>query len=277
LTIVSLAVLAWTVGCSTGSITGSDGGRERYAEEWQETADQSGLNALSAETINGNIEVVAASTAEVQIDIRKQVRAATEVEAEAFAESVVVTVKREGTALRVFTEYPQPLPQGIEVTVDLQIRCPAELALALVTANGNVSVEGAHGAISAVTINGDVSLDGCRGTPTVGAVNGSVTADIDDLQGPGSFATVNGNVEVTVRAGVASVSASTGNGNIVVRLHSSYAGQLYARVHNGHIDSRIAVNATESTADRLRGQIGSGGEATVQLQTTNGDIDVRRA
>ncbi|MFC1526998.1 DUF4097 family beta strand repeat-containing protein, partial [Candidatus Latescibacterota bacterium] len=87
----------------------------------------------------------------------------------------------------------------------------------------------------------------------------------------------NGNVSVTVLAGTAPLSAVTVNGSVEVRLHSAYSGQLDAQVGNGDIDSRISLGDAVSTETSLRGQIGGGGEARVELRVTNGDIDVRSA
>lgn len=276
------AVLPWVLaacliaaaGCSVDTISGSDGDRdERYETSLADSTAAAGLASLSVETENGRIEVTASSGDWVQIRVHTQVRAPSLERAEDFASQVAVEVERDGDELRLYHEHPHP-PNDIQVIVDYEVECPPQLVASLVGVNGDIDVEGLTAATSIVLVNGDVDFRGSLGPLSVVSVNGGISATIRDLASAASFVTVNGTVDITVPSGVGSLSVQATNGTVAVHLHEGFDAQLDARVSLGRIRSDVQLSAAQVTETRLRGTIGTGGDAEVAVQVTNGTIEI---
>ena len=130
---------------------------------------------------------------------------------------------------------------------------------------GDLNVEGrsdldAHrleGPVTIITTNRNLTLDGVRGGGTVDDRNGSITLSLAGPLEPLHVSDANGTVEVSVAA------------------DRGFA--LDARTENGQIENDFGLGANRSgTTTTLQGRVGSGGPA-VTLQTTQGDITVRRS
>jgi DUF4097 and DUF4098 domain-containing protein YvlB len=109
------------------------------------------------------------------------------------------------------------------------------------------------------------------------AGNGIVSADISELRGEGRFATGNGDVAVVIRSGQVPISASTVNGSVSLRLPGNFDGFLDARTANGRVRSDFSVTGAGWVGvNRIRGSIGSGGDPTIKLWSTNGNVWLRK-
>src|SRR5688500_4055870 len=157
-------------------------------------------------------------------------------------------------------------PPSLNVT----IRVPAGVRLAVHSGNGDIAVTGAHAELIARSENvrGPVSANSGVGDGRVTTVQGPVSArsgngDLivrmtelrvaDDME----FTTEDGRIEVTVPAGFnADIDASTGNGGIL----TDFPIQVQGRI----------------SKTRMRGTIGQGGRR-LRLITGNGEIELRRA
>ncbi len=264
----------------------------KYAEQLDWTLDGAGVARISAETNNGAISVEGSDQAQVVVRAWKEVRAHTEAAAKEFAGQVQVHVERQGDEIRIYKEHPRP-SLGYSVSVHYEIRCPKNVDVKLRTSNGRIRVGGVEGAVDAETSNGAIELEGgsghvdlrssngrvgmqgARGRVRARTSNGSIEATVSSLEGEGIFTTSNGAVDVKIESGVAPITATTSNGSIGLTLPAHFSGHLDARTSNGRVHSEIAVVTKEGSKTHLVGQIGTGGEATVRLQTSNGSIHLR--
>jgi DUF4097 and DUF4098 domain-containing protein YvlB len=249
---------------------------QRHTESLQKVVDGSGLALLSAQTVNGAISVNGTDGPQVVVRIRKEVRAPTMQEAEAFASQVSVTVERRGAEVIVSRDYPRP-PSGVQVSVSYEIDVPAAAGLDLLTTNGAVHIADVSGRVDAATTNGAIALLAVSGPVTVRTTNGGVEARLERLEGFAQITTTNGSVNLTAASGVASITAVTTNGSIEAVLPSGFSGRLEARTSNGRVysDLRIA-DVTSNTRTRLAGVLGAGGDARVRITTSNGDVSLRQ-
>jgi hypothetical protein len=181
-------------------------------------------------------------------------------------------------------------PPSLNVT----IRVPAGVRLAVVSGNGDVSVTGAHAELVARSGNGRVRVTGTAGEVEAASGNGEVT--VDNVQGPVSANSGNGDVRVSTVQGP--VSARSGNGDLIIRMSelrmaddmefttgngrieltvpAGFNADIDASTGNGGIrtDFPIQVSGRVSKT-RLRGTIGQGGRR-LRLVSGNGEIELRR-
>jgi len=249
---------------------------EEYVEHLERTVDGAGISSLDASTTNGFIGVRGTAGTEVVVQITKEVRAPTEEEAEEFARKVEIFVERDGDQIRIYEEHPK-LPRNIQVEVDYDIQCPAQMDLRLGTTNGGIDVLATEGDVQAVTTNGNVDVRATRGPFNLRTTNGNIDAEVEALEGEGDFSTTNGNVNVEVGSGTAPLTATTTNGSIEVELPADFSGTLDASTANGRVRSDFHPTAGGgSPQTRITGPLGEDGDTPVQLRTTNGNISVEK-
>jgi DUF4097 and DUF4098 domain-containing protein YvlB len=267
---VSAAVLTFPLSCTTlsgpavnggsRSVTGPvvNGGSKSVTEQLERTLEGKGVLTLDAQTTNGEIALAGLTQDGVVVRIRKEVRAPSEQEAQAFARSVQVFAERNGDGVRVYSVYPRP-PANVQVSVAYDIQCPDQVAVKLATVNGAIRVQGVSGAVDAQTVNGNID------------------ALMETLSGEGRFSAVNGFLDVQVRRGVAPVTATTLNGGVRVTLPASFSGQLDAQTLNGRASSDFPIGVPAGNSqNRLAGPVGGGGVTMIRLRATNGDVSLRR-
>lgn len=263
------------VGCTDSNIMGRTADEE-HVEILERSLDATEATLVDVRTMNGYINVRGGMGTEVVVQIRKEVRAPTQQEAEEFAQKVEIHVERDGNQVRIYSEYPEP-PEPIQVEVSYDIQCPARIDLRLGTLNGGIDVEEIEGMIDANTTNGSVDVRGMRGPFYLASINGNIEAEIEALEGEGSFSTINGSVDVEVHSGRAPLTVTTTNGSVEVTLPADFSGRLEATTVNGRARSdfpmEMVVNLLQT---HLSGPLGEGGDTRVQLRTVNGDVTLKK-
>ena len=278
--LTAAATLALSAGCVVVNPvadfdTSSYQATERYSESLEKVIDGEGLARLSAQTTNGTVTVRATSQPVVTVRITKEVRAATQQEAQAFAEKVQVNVVRSGNTVSVTRTHPRP-PGGIQVSVSYDIDLPGDTDLDLLTTNGGVGITAVTGRIEASTTNGGIDLRSTRGPVIARTTNGNISAHDVRLAEAAAYHTTNGSIQANVLDGVSPITAVTTNGSIVLTLPAGFSGELDARTSNGRVSSSLTVkNPSLSTKTRLVGRLGEGGAARVSLTTSNGNVELR--
>lgn len=181
-------------------------------------------------------------------------------------------------------------PPSLNVT----IRVPAGVRLAVNSGNGDVGVTGAHAELIARSGNGRVRVSGTAGEVEAASGNGAVT--VEDVRGPVSASSGNGDVRVTTVQGPVSARSgngdlfvrmtelrvaddmefTTGNGRIEVTVPADFNADIDASTGNGGIRTDFPIQVSgRITKTRLRGTIGQGGRR-LRLVTGNGEIELRR-
>ena len=263
------------VGCTDSNITGRTADEE-YVENLERNLDATDATLMDVRTMNGQINVRGTTGTEVVVQIRKGVRAPTEQEAEEFAQKVEIHVERDGDQVRIYSEYPEP-PEPIQVEVGYDIQCPARIDLRLEALNGGIDVGEIEGMVDANTANGSVDVRGMRGPFHLISINGNIDAEIEALEGEGSFSTINGSVEVEVHSGRAPLMATTTNGSVEVTLPAGFSGRLEATTVNGRARSDFPMSAVVGFLQtHLSGPLGEGGDTRVQLRTVNGNVTLKK-
>ena len=235
-----------------------------------------GVRGLRVESVNGAIEISTGAVERISIEVFLEVRAQTDRLARDVAGSVRIESERVGSVLGLRAEYPEP-PPGVVVEADWSVRVPFGLAVELAVANGAVSVHGKVGALVAEVQNGAVVLRGSAGPVEISTVNGAFDVDLEQLLGSGTFTSINGLHHIGFASGDGSIEASATNGEIYLGLPSSYSGVLDAMTGNGEVSCTLPLEDVEiSTLTHLRGALGDGGSATVDLRTVNGNVAVNQ-
>lgn len=181
-------------------------------------------------------------------------------------------------------------PPNLNVT----IRVPAGVRLAVHSGNGDVSVTGAHAELIARSGNGRVRVAGTAGEVDAASGNGEVT--VDNVRGPVSANSGNGDVRVSAVQGPVSARSgngdllvrmtelraagdmefTTGNGRIEVTVPDGFNADIDANTGNGGIRTDFPIQVSgRISKTRLRGTIGQGGRR-LRLVTGNGEIELRR-
>ena len=233
-----------------------------------------GITKIDAQTANGRITLEGSDRNEVTVRAWKEIRGRRTVAAE-FAEKVEIYAEQIGDELRVFTEHPPP-PKGVNLAVRYAIETPREVDVNLRTVNGKIEVSGISGSIDATTVNDVIKLEGEAGPIRARTTNGSIKAEIDMLTNDAEFSTTDGSIGVEVHRGVAPVTALTTNGSIDLTLSTDFAGQLDAEARRGRVHSDFPIPVVGKIRNKLKGEIGEGGEAVVKLRSTNGSIRLKR-
>ncbi len=144
-----------------------------------------------------------------------------------------------------------------DVAVEFQVKVPAGVRFVGKTVNGSIAANGIAADAEVSTVNGRVEVD-AAGVTRANTVNGGLTARLGraDWKGTLRLATVNGTIDVALPQDASvEVTASTVNGQIETEFPLTVTGRVSHR--------------------RLHGTIGSGGR-TLELQTVNGGISLRK-
>ncbi|CAN5477077.1 hypothetical protein BH23BAC4_BH23BAC4_09300 [soil metagenome] len=162
------------------------------------------------------------------------------------------------------------------LSVNWEIDVPANTHFATNVGNGNVQASGLDSDLTLRTSNGNVRAD-TRRTASVTTSNGNIELRAADI---GTVQSSNGRISATIERGQWSGDASvrTTNGSITVVLPPSVNADIVLRTSNGRATSDFDLGQTRGrrAVTRLGGRLGNGGR-TLNLQSTNGAVDLRNA
>jgi DUF4097 and DUF4098 domain-containing protein YvlB len=163
-----------------------------------------------------------------------------------------------------------------QVEVAYEIKSPTRMNTELHTTNGKIDVDHIHGTLQTWTTNGKIELEKCSGQVQAGTTNGSVEVELAQLTGASKLSTTNGSVTLQVQTGNAPVEARTVNGSINLRVPANFSGHLEASTVNGKVDTDLPMTVKNVSRRHVAGQIGSGGDTTIQLHTVNGSVRLEK-
>ena len=86
------------------------------------------------------------------------------------------TPSREDDALRLETVTPRKLPEGIGVSISMEVLVPARLGLNVKSADGDTKVNGLAGPVMIKTADGDVAVSECLNSISIASADGDVNA-----------------------------------------------------------------------------------------------------
>ena len=245
---------------------------------------------VSVETFNGSIDVTTGSGDTVQIEVTKRGSGVSQSAAEDDLKNVQVNFTQDGDSVRVVVTRPQPHigNSGASVT----IRLPEQAELDLRTSNGRITVGGAVNDVKARASNGPIVVRGSTGSLDLQTSNGPIETD----GGRGRLTLETSNGPITIRSAEATVNARTSNGpirftgslsegehvlrssnaNIVMTLPAAASFSVDASTSNGNISSDFTLASGEQTEKRMNGTVGTQPNAALDVQTSNGSIDLNK-
>ncbi|HVF67277.1 MAG TPA: DUF4097 family beta strand repeat-containing protein [Pyrinomonadaceae bacterium] len=221
---------------------------------------------LEIKGVNGNVEATPSSSGEAEVVAVKSSRRGN-------AEDVRIEVVRHAEGVTICAVYPnsggrantcEPGNRGNmnvrnnDTEVEFTVRVPSGVRFNGRTVNGRVEANNLTADVDATTVNGNVEVT-TTGLASAKTVNGSITVSMgnanwtDELE----FKTVNGSIDLSMPA--------------------SLSAELEAKTLNGEISTDFPLTVQGTFGRRhMRGTIGGGGRS-LQLETVNGSVNIRRA
>ena len=210
---------------------------------------------IRLEGVNGEIEITGRSDADaVTVTADVGVGSDSFEDAQAGLDKTQVQVTKTTDEILIQTVHPQST-QGRQYVVDYVITLPDDLSVAVNSVNGHVAVTGIENVTDVELQNGNVRLSNIVGDATVSLVNGSVDGTV--------ALPPNGEIRLT-----------TVNGSLDLQIPRSTSAELSATVVNGTIFwDNLDLMGIQQTRQSLTGTLGDGA-GLIELETTNGDIEV---
>jgi hypothetical protein len=248
---------------------------------------------LVVEMFNGSVEVITGSDNTVKVDVIKRGGGMSQQDAKDDLKNVAVTMTQDGDTIRVVAKRTDRRVDLGNSGASAKLRVPEGSILDLRSSNGSITTAGAVGDVKAKTSNGPIDVRGPRGQLDLVTSNGPVT--INGGSGLINAETSNGSIDLTAENASVTARTSNGpihfsgslaqgrsqlktsNGGIVVTLPANAQFALAAETSNGKITSDFSVSGGIRSDTQLRGTVGSDPGTTLELQTSNGGIDLRQS
>ncbi len=162
-----------------------------------------------------------------------------------------------------------------ERSVDFNITVPENANLQLKTTSGDISVDGANGAMTLTTTSGNIttSNDTFGGNAALNSISGDIHSTNDTFSDGASVSTTSGDISMNQDTlnGSAQVNATSGDINFNGLISSSTASNLSFTTVSGDIRVGLPVNSSFSVqADTVSGSIDAGDFPTLNVQDAHG-------
>ncbi|HUB49846.1 MAG TPA: DUF4097 family beta strand repeat-containing protein [Acetobacteraceae bacterium] len=148
--------------------------------------------------------------------------------------------------------------------------------------NGPLRFETSRTKFGTARVDGQLSIESgdLQGNKLLGPVTLTTrnrTIELDDVSGPITLANRNGAVSVTSAAPVAPINITNQHGSVDLGLPEHGGFVLDAQTKNGDLENDFGLES-QSNGDThwLSGKVGAG-EAQVKVNTTDGDVTIRKA
>ena len=188
-------------------------------------------------------------------------------------ESVTLESNRSDGQLTLETNFETtPFLFGPDPKVDLAVTVPSGIQLARAeTTNGDVATRNVTGDLVAGTTNGRIDAEGVDGGLSAETTNGEVHAA--GVSGDVDADTTNGDIDIVLADG-GDLTAESTNGEITVRAPESVDATVSIETTNGDISVEGFGDSTASSDSSLEMTLGDG-TRRIRLETTNGDVSFR--
>lgn len=239
---------------------------------------------------NGKTRVVGEDRDDIEIRVRKSVRADCPDLAAKLLDSIRLQNSNSGDVLEIEVQIPRKCSRRAVAHIELCV--PRDTEISLSSTNGKICLEGLERSVRARSSNGSISINEINGDIDVTTANAKVTCrcthghlrarssngkiEVDNHQGSIDASTSNGVIRASLdELGDTGVSLTTTNGRIVLDLPDDPNADVDIRVENGHIRNDLELEDQTSDIDgRVRGRLGRGG-TPIRLRTSNGTISLR--
>ncbi|OVE78888.1 hypothetical protein BVY01_04190 [bacterium I07] len=294
--------------CSFRSVAGVDGDIKKSFRVKRD-------GWLHLETDIGTIEVTAAGSNEVTIEVRFESKRGNKKRVKEFLDDFDVIFKQDGTDVRVNAEYKQDRWRfwdrfGKYVRVEFIVSVPEEYNVDLKTSGGSITVDDLEGEVESRTSGGSltfgnikgpvngrtsggsISLEGCDGIVQVktsggGIKIGKVKGEIDAHTSGGSIHVeeVMGSINAGTSGGSVTANITkqpdhdcrltTSGGSVKVYLSDNVRLNLNARTSGGRVVTDIPVTVKGEISKRALKAELNGGGPELYLRTSGGSIYIK--
>jgi hypothetical protein len=222
-------------------------------------------NSIEIKGVNGDVTAQAATGSDVEVTAVRRGRRSN-------PESVRIEAVQHGEGVTICAIYPdvdgrsnqcRPGKEGRmnvkdnDVTVTFTVKVPAGVRFVGHTVNGDVTATSLAGPVSLKTVNGSAEFS---------------------TSSYGDASTVNGSIRGVMGSAVwdGRLEFNTVNGSITLDLPGEFSSEVRATTVNGDITTDFPMTVTGRISRRsLNGTIGGGGRS-MNLETVNGSVKLRR-
>jgi hypothetical protein len=205
--------------------------------------------------LNGSVHAQGRDDDSVQVTVRLQAWASSEVEASALLKDVQVIA--DGRSIRA--EGPRRGRWNRDDwSASYVVRVPRRFDLSFEAMNGSLGVSGVTGRLELRTMNGSVTLTDVGGDVHARTQNGSLNVQLTGTRWEGN-----------------GLDAETQNGGVRLAIPESYAAVLETGTVNGSIETDFPVTLQGRISRRLILPLNGGGK-TLHAMTTNGSVRIAR-
>jgi hypothetical protein len=233
--------------------------KAKQSAEWKKTYELAPGGRFELANVNGRIVVEPSAGNSVEVVAEKIAKAASDDMARQALARVQIQESVSDSTIRIETKYAGSdglFNRSGHIEVRYRVRVPASADVKFTTVNGGVEISGLTGRTIAETTNGGIKAL--------------------DIGGPIEATTTNGGVEVDLaQVAEGGVKLECTNGGISLRLPRDAKATIRASVSNGGIDADgLDLATSESSRRRLEGRLNGGGPR-IDIEGTNGGIDLR--
>jgi hypothetical protein len=280
------AVFCWAAGAGIVLLlaNGCADAPRRWVEDTEDhTLPTVGTRRVSIKTTNGYVQVRPAEPGAEAIKVHAIIRASGRNldDAEDCRQAIEIAMPVAGgdeATQEITWAWGEPKQPSWSADVSFEIVMPVDLHVTVASDNGRIDVVGLVGDCDVKSDNGAIRVVGAGERLNVETTNGEVT--VDSPAADVNLKTTNGQVraKLTNEHAVAGKVVTT-NGSVTVALAKTAAVDLACRTVHGSVKNKLPLEEPEKRTSRSKGKRRTqlngklaGGGATLDLETTNGDI-----
>jgi len=238
---------------------------------------------VQVDNIFGAIAVEGYEGQEVQLLVRKTIKARTQDKVQKARQEVTLDITEDGNTLDLYVNGPfrcqnrkkdwgRNHDPGYQVHYDFKLRVPHRTNLYLKTViDGNICVDDVNGDFDIRNVNGKIEMKGMAGSGNAHTVNGGITVQFS--QNPAadcSFKTINGDIKIYFKDGLSAD----------FRL-KTFNGDAYSDFPFDYLPSQAATNDREDgkyvyKSDSFMGVRINKGGPEIKMDTLNGDLLINK-
>jgi DUF4097 and DUF4098 domain-containing protein YvlB len=216
------------------------------------------VEAAAAERVERRLDAPADANVTIQntagsIDIRGWSRNEVEVKGDLGRDVEELVFERDGRDIRI--EVRTPRTSHRRISSDLEIRVPERSSVNVSGVSTDIDMADVRGDIRLSVVSGDIDVHGFESDIEVETVSGDVDAEGRGQESDARFNTVSGDIDVQGIAGAVSM--------------TSVSGDL------AMIDGTFERAKFNTTSGDIVYHAGLGGNGRLDIDTVNGDLDVR--
>lgn len=235
------------------SVDVSEGGRAE--DESTQTYPLTKGGRIELQIENGDIDLVGAKGAAVEVHSRRRARANNDEAARQLLQQQYFTVEAAPDRLSIRSVKPEAQEAfRRRVRTDYRISVPA---------GANVAIKNENGAVTLTEVNGRFTVDSTNGRVMGRAVSGGLDAQM-----------VNGIVIVQMASVTGDIKVTTVNGHAILGIPPDINATVEASSLNGSVvvQEPLTITATTKDRQRLSGRLGTGNGPKIELRSTNGNV-----